>query len=67
MDEFTYEIGSQALTIYQDEISDSDTKVGALQIIIGALSRVSCLSEENFDTLSANTSQYSSKLLKKPD
>ncbi|EGR30479.1 vacuolar sorting protein, putative [Ichthyophthirius multifiliis] len=67
LDEFTYEIASQILTIFQDELSDADIKLQALQIIIGTLSNITCLGDENYDTLATNTTQYSSKLLKKQD
>ncbi|KAL4451052.1 hypothetical protein ABPG74_021374 [Tetrahymena malaccensis] len=67
LDEFTYDIATTALTIYQDDLGDADVKLQAIQVISGALNKISCLSEENYDTLSSNTTQYSAKLLKKQD
>lgn len=42
LDEFTYEVASTAITLYQDDIP-SDAKTEGLQILIGAISRVACL------------------------
>jgi len=65
LDEYTYDICTHVLMIYQDEIADAEAKNVTLTVITGAVSKITCLGEENFDTLVANTTQYSAKLLKK--
>lgn len=65
--EFTYELASSALMIFQDEISDANLKMEIIHIIIGTFTRISCVDPDNYDTLVSNTTQYSSKLLKKQD
>jgi len=65
LDEYTYEICTHVLTIYQDEIADAEAKNQTLTVITGAVYKITCLGEENFDTLVSNTQQYSAKLLKK--
>jgi hypothetical protein len=66
-DEFTYDIASQAMMIYQDEINDSDTKFRSLYLILGTLNKTYSIGVDNLDTLNTNATQYSSKLLKKSD
>lgn len=66
-EEISYEFASQALVIYQDELSDSEHKLIAIKIIAGTFQRLSCFDEDNYDTLITNATQYAAKLLKKPD
>jgi len=40
MDEFTYDIAYKALTIYTDDLGDSDTKLNALHLIIGTINKI---------------------------
>lgn len=40
MDEFTYDIAYKALTIYSDDLGDSDTKLNALHLIIGTINKI---------------------------
>lgn len=42
-------------------------QISALTEITAAFQRLTCLSEDNYDTLASNTTQYSAKLLKKSD
>lgn len=67
LEERTYEFAAEALIIYEEEISVSEAKQTALQLITGTLSSLSYFGEENHDTLIANTAQYSARLLKKQD
>ena len=66
-DEFTYEIASSAMTIYQDEINDTESKFRSLYLILGTLNKTYSIGADNLDTLNTNATQYSSKLLKKSD
>jgi len=53
-EEISYEFASQALVIYQDELSDSEHKLIAIKIIAGTFQRLSCFDEDNYDTLITN-------------
>lgn len=67
LDEETYDIFTQILEIYQNDIADAEEKISAIAVITSALYQLSSLSEENFDGLATNTASYSSKLLRKYD
>lgn len=54
IEELAYEFCSQALLIYQDDISDSDAKAAAIQLISATLFNLHCFSEDNHSTLLAN-------------
>ena len=56
---------SQAYIIFEEEVTESEAKVNALNLIVGTLYTLTCFGGENFDTLSANAISYSNKLLKK--
>jgi hypothetical protein len=49
-----YEFASQAMLIYQDDISDSDLKAHSINLICSTLYNLNCFSEENHNTLLAN-------------
>jgi vacuolar protein sorting-associated protein 35 len=66
-EEISYEFASQALVIYQDELSEQEAKITAIKIIAGTFQRLNCFDEDNYDTLITNATQYAAKLLKKPD
>lgn len=66
LEELAYEFMSQALIIYQEELSDSEAKFAAINIIVATLYNLVCFGHENFDTLISNAVSYCSKLLKKP-
>ena len=57
MDEFSYEILSDALSLYSDEISDAEEKKEILYTIIGYLCNISCLSSDNYDILVTNVTK----------
>jgi vacuolar protein sorting-associated protein 35 len=61
----SYEFLAQALTIYEDEISDSKAQFQAITVICATLCQLRSLSEENYDTLITKATQHSAKLLKK--
>jgi vacuolar protein sorting-associated protein 35 len=65
LDEYTYDVCTHVLEIYESEVADAEAKIQTLTVITGAVHRITCLGEENLDTLVANTTQYSAKLMKK--
>jgi len=67
LDEQTYDLFTQVLEIYQNDVADAEEKIAAIAFISSALCQITCLSEENFDGLASNTASYSSKLLRKYD
>ncbi len=58
---------NKVLSIYQDEIADSDLKFKSLTLIIGTLEKITLLSAENFAALAKKVIQHCTKLLKKQD
>ncbi|CAG9335271.1 unnamed protein product [Blepharisma stoltei] len=60
-EEIAYEFISQALILYQDELSDADVKANAITIALSTLAYVNCFEEENSETLVHNTAQYAHK------
>jgi hypothetical protein len=65
LEEIAYEFMSTAYTIFQEDISETDQKVSALNLMTTTLYNLTCFGNENFDTLVANCISYSGKLLKK--
>eukprot|EP01135_Chromosphaera_perkinsii_P010494 Nk52_evm4s2152 gene=Nk52_evmTU4s2152 len=63
----SYEFITQALLVYEDEISDSRAQFAAMNLMIATLETMKCFSEENFETISTKYALHSSRLLKKPD
>ena len=57
----------QAYSLYEEEITDSREQTAAVTLIIGTFERLTCLGEENHETLRTNCALTSSRLLKKPD
>ena len=66
VEERAYEFCSQALLIYQEEISDAEHKQLAINLICTTLYNLNCFSEENHNTLLANALSSCAQLLKKP-
>jgi hypothetical protein len=66
-EELGYQFASQALVIYQDELTDSDSKFRAITFIIGTLQKATFFSADNYETLTTNATQYCAKLLLKHD
>jgi vacuolar protein sorting-associated protein 35 len=65
-EELAYEFMSQALLIYQEEISDTEAKSFAINLICATLFSLNCFTEENHATLMANAMSGCAVLLKKP-
>lgn len=66
VEELAYEFASQALLIYQDEITDSEEKARAINLICCTLHNLHCFSQENHATLLSNAVASCAHLLKKP-
>merc|ERR1719336_1818986 len=58
-------VTTQAFVIFEEEITETEVKVSALNLIVSTLYTLTCFGAENFDTLIANAVGYSGKLLKK--
>ena len=54
------------MIIYQEEISDSELKASAINLITSTLFHLNCFTQENHDTLLANAMSSCAQLLKKP-
>lgn len=66
IEELCYEFASQSLIIYQEELTEIESKFAAINLIVSTLYNITCFGHENFDTLVSNSLQYCGKLLKKP-
>lgn len=62
-----YDFITRAVSLYEDEISDSKAQLAAITLIISTYEQMSCFGEENADPLRTNFALAASKLLKKPD
>jgi len=58
---------NQILSIYQDELADSDMKFKTLTLIIGTLEKITILTPESFAGLAKKVIHHCTKLLKKQD
>ena len=67
MEPIAYEFFERAMTIYEDEISDSQAQKLSLSIIVGTLQRCVAFTPESRDSLVHKATGYSARLLKKPD
>lgn len=65
LEDLGYEFMSNAYIIFEEEITETENKVVALNLIVTTLYTLTCFSTDNFDTLCANAIGYSGKLLKK--
>jgi len=61
-----YEFLTQALVVFEEEITDSKKQYEALFLLIGCIVGLYCLDEENRETIVGKLVQHSAKLLKKP-
>jgi len=61
-----FEFLSQGLCCFEEDITDTAKQYQAIFNFVGTLTRLSCLEQENFDTVSQKLSQHSARLLKKP-
>ena len=62
-----YEFMTQAFTTYEEDISDSRAQLAAVTLASATLHHTSVFSEDSYATLATQTTQYSARLLKKPD
>jgi vacuolar protein sorting-associated protein 35 len=67
IEELGYQFASQALVLFQDELTDTESKFQALSLIICTLERTTFFSVDNFETLVINTVQYCIKLTRRQD
>ncbi|KAG2393890.1 hypothetical protein C9374_003654 [Naegleria lovaniensis] len=65
LETLVYELLSQAFMLYEEQ--DSKSQLEYFILIVNSLRQMKNVGEENYDTLSTKTCQYSSKLLRKPD
>jgi vacuolar protein sorting-associated protein 35 len=62
-----YEFMTGAMTTYEEDISDSKAQLQAVQLAAATLHHTRAFTSDNYDTLATKTTQYSARLLKKPD
>lgn len=62
-----YEFWTQAITLYEEEISESVAQIAAITLMIGTLETMSCFGDDNYTALATKCAIMSSKLVKKPD
>lgn len=60
-------VSLQSYSLYEEEVTDSREQAAAVTLIIGTFEQLTCLGEENHETLRTNCALTSSRLLKKPD
>eukprot|EP00931_Biecheleriopsis_adriatica_P037583 TRINITY_DN21546_c0_g1_i1.p1 TRINITY_DN21546_c0_g1~~TRINITY_DN21546_c0_g1_i1.p1 ORF type:complete len:826 (-),score=207.57 TRINITY_DN21546_c0_g1_i1:104-2581(-) len=61
-----YEFLTQALVIFEEEITESPKQYKCIQAMVGALCKISALDGENFDTACQKITRHAARLLKKP-
>ncbi|KAI8803918.1 vacuolar protein sorting-associated protein 35-domain-containing protein [Cladochytrium replicatum] len=66
-EEVAYEFFVQALTMYEESISDSKAQYAALLLIISSLRSTSVFSSENYETLTTKCAVHCSRLLRRAD
>jgi len=57
----------EALSMYEDELSDSRAQMSAVTLLVGTLARLRCLASEESRALRAQCLLACAKLFKKPD
>ena len=65
LEDMAYEFMTTAYTIFEEDISETESKVSSLNLMTTTLFNLTCFGADNFDTLCANCISYSGKLLKK--
>merc|ERR1719453_1803053 len=58
---------TQALIVFEEDMSDSKTQAVAITAFVGALQEITCLEQENMANFCTKAVQYAAKLLKKTD
>ncbi|CAH8626206.1 unnamed protein product [Schistosoma rodhaini] len=62
-----YEFISQALTLYEEAVSDSHAQVEAIALITSTLYQINCLTGDNQSTLRTQCTRAAARLLRKHD
>lgn len=65
LEDQAYEFITGAFSIFEEDLSEAEAKISALNIIVSTLYTLTCFNSENIDTLISNATSYSGKLLKK--
>ncbi|KZT09009.1 vacuolar protein sorting-associated protein 35 [Laetiporus sulphureus 93-53] len=65
-EDLAYDFYVQALSVYEDNISESRAQLQAITLIIGTLQGAKIFSVENYDTLISKAALHGARLLKKP-
>jgi len=66
LEEEAYSFCTDAISIYEQELSDADVKFQAINLIVATIFTLGCFGPDNQDALVSSTVSYCSKLLKKP-
>lgn len=61
-----YEFLTQALVVFEEEISDSSKQYKGIHYLVGTLCKIAALDPENFDNVSQKVTRHAARLLKKP-
>mmetsp|Transcript_10081 Transcript_10081/g.25200 ORF Transcript_10081/g.25200 Transcript_10081/m.25200 type:complete len:780 (-) Transcript_10081:67-2406(-) len=67
MEVIAYEFLTQAITLYENDITDSKAQAALVNMLTGTVSKMTCFSDENYDTLVTKIALHSCKLLRKED
>jgi len=65
-EQICYEFLTQALIVFEDELTDSAKQYSGIFKLVGSLSQITCLEAENFDNIGTKITQHAARLLKKP-
>jgi len=65
--EAAYDLIAKNFEVYEEEISDSRAQLAAVTLAAATLQHMRGFDEDTYETLATKTTQYSAKLLKKPD
>ena len=57
----------QAFSLCEGDISDSKSKQAAITLIVAVVEQLTCLGEENHETVKTNSAMACVRMLKKPD
>lgn len=61
-----YEFLTQALIVFEEELSESSKQYHGIFKLVGTLTQITCLDTENFDNIGTKITQHAARLLKKP-
>lgn len=63
----SYEFMAQSFLLYEDQISDPKMRERSITLIVGTLLSFKSFVKSDYEALSAKTTQYAAKLIRKPD